>query len=160
PQDKHFAGLPAAQHPLLRSVTGGVERADSVRLALEEISKQANPEDWVLVHDAARPLVTAVEVAAMLEALAGSPVGGSMAVPVSDTIKYVDGIEITATADRKLLWQAQTPQMFRLSTLLSALQIAQKNNTLVTDEASAMEAAGVQPQVFSGKRSNIKITVP
>lgn len=158
PDDSHFARLPAAQHPLVKTVSGGAERSDSVRLALEYLATQADRNDWVLVHDAARPLVEAADIRAMLQALSNSE-GGIMAVPVSDTVKQVSGSAITATRDRSSLWQAQTPQMFRLGALLSALQSAKQNNIPVTDEASAMEAAGVQPQVFAGKRSNIKITV-
>lgn len=160
PHDQHFATLAAARDERVRAVSGGAERADSVRLALEELSTKAKPDDWVLVHDAARPLVDAVEVAAMLKSLSTSPVGGIMAVPISDTVKQVSDNTIAKTADRSHLWQAQTPQMFRFGVLLSALQAAQDKHLVITDEASAMEAAGHQPRVFAGKRSNIKITVP
>lgn len=159
-QDKHFAALAAAQDARVKSVMGGSERSDSVRLALEAVSKQAGPDNWVLVHDAARPCVQAQDVVAMLQALSTSAAGGIMAVPVSDTVKQVNDKTITATADRTELWQAQTPQMFRVSALLSALQVAQQKNLSITDEASAMEAAGHKPVVFAGKRSNIKITLP
>ena len=157
--DQHFAKLPAANHALVKTVVGGAERSDSVRLALEALATHADQNDWVLVHDAARPLVQAEDVVAMLQALAITA-GGIMAIPVSDTVKQVSANTITATRDRSQLWQAQTPQMFRLGALLAALQTAQKNNLPITDEASALEAIGVQPQVFAGKRSNIKITVP
>jgi 2-C-methyl-D-erythritol 4-phosphate cytidylyltransferase/2-C-methyl-D-erythritol 2,4-cyclodiphosphate synthase len=160
PEDKHFVALPASRDERVQVVSGGAERADSVRLALEALSKQANPDDWVLVHDAARPCVQASDVVAMLQTLSASAVGGIMAVPVSDTIKQVTQTTITATADRTLLWQAQTPQMFRVGALLFALQVAQRNKLAITDEASAMEAAGHKPEVFAGKRSNIKITLP
>jgi len=159
PQDQHFSSLPAARNPLLKTVVGGAERADSVLNALVFLSKTARSEDWILVHDAARPLVQAADVMAMLQALSGTE-GGIMAVPVSDTIKQVSERTITATRDRSSLWQAQTPQMFRLGALLFALQQAQQQDRVVTDEASALEAVGVMPQVFAGKRSNLKITVP
>jgi 2-C-methyl-D-erythritol 4-phosphate cytidylyltransferase/2-C-methyl-D-erythritol 2,4-cyclodiphosphate synthase len=158
--DQQFAQLPAAKHPLVQTVIGGAERSDSVRLALDHLAIQATHNDWVLVHDAARPLVEAHDIIAMLQVLAASKDGGIMAIPVSDTIKQVTDSTITATHDRSQLWQAQTPQMFRLGALLSALQTAQQKNIVITDEASAMEAAGYTPQVFAGKRSNIKITVP
>lgn len=160
PDDPHFATLPAAKHPLVMTVTGGAERSDSVRHAMEILAQKAAPDEWVLVHDAARPLVDAADVVAMLQALSTSMVGGIMAVPVSDTIKQVSHETITATQDRSPLWQAQTPQMFRVGPLLSALHAAQQRKLPLTDEASAMEMAGHRPQVFPGKRSNLKITVP
>lgn len=160
PDDPHFAALPAAHHPLVTTVVGGAERSDSVRRAMEALAQKATPDEWVLVHDAARPLVETADVVAMIQAFSVSAVGGIMAIPVSDTIKQVSHEAITATADRSRLWQAQTPQMFRVGALSSALQSAQQRNLSITDEASAMEMAGHQPQVFPGKRSNLKITVP
>jgi len=160
PQDKHFSTLPAVQDPRVVSVMGGAERSDSVRLALEALSKKARPDEWVLVHDAARPCVQPQDIIAMLQILSTSVAGGIMAVPVSDTVKHVSDKTIVTTTDRNLLWQAQTPQMFRVGDLLSALQMAQQKHLTITDEASAMEAAGHKPVVFPGKRSNIKITVP
>lgn len=158
--DQQFTQLPAARHPLVKTVTGGAERADSVRLALESLAARAGEEDWVLVHDAARPLVRTEDVVTMLQALSNSVHGGIMAIPVSDTIKQVNDSAITATCDRAALWQAQTPQMFRFGALLRALQRAHEEQRTVTDEASAMEAVGMQPQVVAGRRSNIKVTVP
>jgi 2-C-methyl-D-erythritol 4-phosphate cytidylyltransferase/2-C-methyl-D-erythritol 2,4-cyclodiphosphate synthase len=158
--DNQFAQLPVAKHPLVKTVIGGAERADSVRLALESLARHAGLGDWVLVHDAARPLLERRDVIAMLQKLVASQVGGIMAIPVSDTIKQVNDNTILATFDRSQLWQAQTPQMFRLGSLLTALQAAQHKNLAITDESSAMELAGHAPQVFAGKRSNIKITVP
>lgn len=160
PQDKYFSTLPASHDKRVQAVTGGAERADSVRQALEAVSKQASPDDWVLVHDAARPCVQPQEVVQMLQALASSAAGGIMAIAVSDTVKQVSDNTIVMTADRSQLWQAQTPQMFRVGALLSALQTAQQKSLAITDEASAMEAAGYKPAVFAGKRSNIKITLP
>lgn len=159
-EDQVFATLPAAVHPLVMTVAGGAARSDSVRNALDALSGKAGNEDWVLVHDAARPLIETADVVAMLQAFSTSAVGGIMAIPVSDTIKQVDNYHILATADRTRLWQAQTPQMFRVGTLLTALQVAHGKDQAITDEASAMEAAGHTPGVFAGKRSNIKITVP
>jgi len=159
-QDKHFSTLSAANDPRVASVMGGAERSDSVRLALEALSKKSKSDEWVLVHDAARPCVQAQEVVAMLKVLSASVAGGIMAVPVSDTVKQVNDKTIVTTTDRSQLWQAQTPQMFRVGDLLSALQTAQEKHLTITDEASAMEAVGHKPLVFPGKRSNIKITVP
>jgi len=158
-EDKFFSTLSIAKHPLVKTVVGGKERADSVLNALQSLADKN--DDWVLVHDAARPCVQAQDVVAMLKTLGASDVGGIMAVAVGDTIKSVNPQnEIVKTEDRRSLWQAQTPQMFRLQLLRSALLSAREKNAVITDEASAMELLGYKPQVFPGKRSNLKITVP
>jgi len=159
--DVHFAQLPLAKNAMVEKIAGGKERADSVLNALDFLAGKADESAWVLVHDAARPCIQAVDIVAMINNLAASTVGGIMAVPVGDTIKSVNNkAEIVKTEDRRPLWQAQTPQMFRLGMLRHALQTAGKKNVMVTDEASAMELMGSMPRVFPGKRSNIKITVP
>jgi len=158
-EDQFFSTLSIAKHPLVKTVTGGKERADSVFNALHPLVDKN--DDWVLVHDAARPCVQAQDVVAMLNSLGTSDIGGIMAVPVGDTIKSVNSEnEIVRTEDRRALWQAQTPQMFRLPLLRTALLSAREKNALITDEASAIELLGYKPQVFAGKRSNIKITLP
>jgi 2-C-methyl-D-erythritol 4-phosphate cytidylyltransferase len=115
----------------------------------------------VLVHDAARPCLRAADVDALIDTLAPGSDGGLLGVPVSDTMKRTrpDG-EITETVDRNHLWHAQTPQMFRLGQLRSALEQALLQDILVTDEAAAMELAGYHPRVVRGHADNIKITVP
>lgn len=159
--DQHFAKLPLANHSLIKTVVGGKERADSVLNALAFLENQCVECDWVLVHDAARPCVLSVDVIAMINNLSTSNIGGIMAVPVGDTIKVVSNQgEIVKTEDRRALWQAQTPQMFRLGILQKALLTAHEKNIIVTDEASAIELLGYTPRVFQGKRSNIKITLP
>lgn len=158
--DRHFAQLPLAKHHLVKTVVGGKERADSVFNAVNYLMDKDKDDTWVLVHDAARPCTQAADVVAMINTLS-TTAGGIMAVPVGDTIKSVnsDG-QIVKTEDRRVLWQAQTPQMFRLGMLRAALQSALKSSAVVTDEASAMEMMGHMPRVFQGKRSNIKITLP
>jgi 2-C-methyl-D-erythritol 4-phosphate cytidylyltransferase len=117
----------------------------------------------VLVHDVARPCIHRQDLQRLRGELALDSVGGLLAAPVSDTIKQVTpgSDRISATVDRRLLWRALTPQMFRYGDLLSALEKAVREHAgLITDEASAMELAGCQPRILSGRTDNIKITVP
>lgn len=151
-----------AQHPLIQTVIGGAERADSVLnalLVLEQSGAQAN--DWVLVHDAARPLLELNDLERLLVELAEDPVGGLLAVPARDTLKQVDAAgKVIQTIDRSLIWHALTPQMFRFGLLQQALAGALQAGVAVTDESSAMEWAGCAPRVIEGQASNIKITRP
>jgi 2-C-methyl-D-erythritol 4-phosphate cytidylyltransferase len=132
---------------------GGATRAESVLNGL--MAAELEPDDWVLVHDAARPCLTDAHLAKLIAELRHDEVGGILAVPVADTLKRADGAgRITVTEAREGLWQAQTPQMFRTSLLLQALQIAPE----VTDEASAVEALGLHPRLVAGDSSNFKVT--
>jgi 2-C-methyl-D-erythritol 4-phosphate cytidylyltransferase len=137
---------------------GGATRAQTVANGLLELAARgAKPHDWVLVHDAARCLVRPAWVNALIDACWASPCGGLLACPLADTLKSGrDGI-VVATIDRHALWQAQTPQMFRLGALSHALSQA---GTEVTDEASAMEAAGHAPMLVPCSPENFKITHP
>lgn len=145
----------------LEVVTGGAERCHSVLNGLVHLAGRANADDWVLVHDAARPCVQLSDIEKLIETLAATTDGGLLGVPVADTMKQVDGNDrVTATVARDGLWHAYTPQMFRLGRLQTALQYAIDNDLLVTDEASAMELAGYLPRMVQGQRDNIKITVP
>ena len=145
----------------LRVVTGGAERCHSVLNGLEELGKQATLTDWVLVHDAARPCLTAEDLDRLLAELAEDPVGGLLAVPVRDTLKQADNTgRVAATVDRSRLWHALTPQMFRLGRLHEALRAALARGLLVTDEAAAMEAAGFASRLIEGRADNLKITRP
>lgn len=137
---------------------GGATRALSVRNGLQELLKQsAQPDDWVLVHDAARCLITPEQIQALIDACQNDPVGGLLALPLPDTLKSsVDG-RVMATIARADKWLAQTPQMFRIGTLLAALQAAGGN---VTDESSAMEAQGFSPLLVAGSAQNFKVTYP
>ncbi len=145
----------------LACVVGGAERCHSVLNAVHHLHGFADTHDWVLVHDAARPCARADDVIALIETLAEDACGGLLGVPVADTMKRLgaDG-RVAGTVDRQALWHAQTPQMFRLGLLQSALEQALAQGWLVTDEAAAMEMAGYRPGMVHGHADNIKITVP
>ncbi|MBC9249724.1 2-C-methyl-D-erythritol 4-phosphate cytidylyltransferase [Pseudomonas alcaligenes] len=154
--------LPAAADPRIHRVAGGAERADSVLsglLQLGELGAQA--DDWVLVHDAARPNLARSDLDQLLLELADDPVGGLLAVPARDTLKRAgaDG-RVAETVDRSLIWQAYTPQMFRYAALHRALADALVAGVAITDEASALEWAGQAPKLVEGRADNLKITRP
>ena len=136
---------------------GGATRHDSVLNGLIAASSTLEPEDWVLVHDAARPCLAQRELTRMLDVLATEEVGGILGVPVADTLKRADeSARIKATEPREYLWQAQTPQMFRHGLLLQALGRTAK----LSDEAGAVEAMGLKPRLVQGSASNLKVTYP
>lgn len=136
---------------------GGQTRAESVTNGLQAAAMVAVDDDWVLVHDAARPCLSGEMLATLFADLADDPVGGILAVPVADTLKRADAEQrVAATEPRDGLWQAQTPQMFRYGRLLEAL----KNCGAVTDEAGAIEALGLQPKLVGGDTTNLKVTYP
>lgn len=143
------------------SIEGGAERFHTVLHGLKRLTQLAQPSDWVLVHDAARPCVRQADIEKMLAQLSNHPVGGLLAVPVCDTMKRADqqGL-IIETVNRQALWQALTPQMFRLDILLTALEKVVADETTVTDEAQALEYLGYQPVLVAGHADNIKITHP
>ncbi|MFW5426522.1 MAG: 2-C-methyl-D-erythritol 4-phosphate cytidylyltransferase [Methylophagaceae bacterium] len=142
-------------------VVGGKERADSVYNALKALAKLSDDDPWVLVHDAARPCLRHQDIDQMLSKLASHPVGGILGIPITDTVKRAGADnEITETVMREGLWRASTPQMFRLNTLKDALQMAKQQQLIVTDEASAIELAGLKAIMVEGHSDNIKITVP
>ena len=137
---------------------GGATRAASVRNGLDQLlADGAREHDWVLVHDAARCLVRAEWVDALIDACQGDAVGGLLALPVADTLKSEHAGRVESTIDRRAKWQAQTPQMFRLGLLRNALDHADAG---VTDEASAVEALGHAPKLVAGALENFKITWP
>ncbi len=136
---------------------GGPSRAESVSNGLAElVARGARPDDWVLVHDAARCLVRAEWVDALIDACIDDKVGGLLALPVGDTLKQSQAHRVSATIDRAGKWQAQTPQMFRLLDLQQALARARH----VTDEASAIEATGRAPRLVPAPMENFKVTWP
>ncbi|MDH5180296.1 MAG: 2-C-methyl-D-erythritol 4-phosphate cytidylyltransferase [Gammaproteobacteria bacterium] len=140
---------------------GGAERCHTVQNALAALNGKAQDNDWVLVHDAARPCVQPGDLHTLIRTLSAHPTGGLLGVPVRDTMKRTDtDNQIQATVDRNHLWHALTPQMFRFGMLQQALQKALDDEVLVTDEASAMEYAGYQPIMVEGCGDNIKITRP
>ena len=158
--DEHWPTLSIASHPKIFTAPGGTDRAETVTNCLLPLNDE-NPNTWVLVHDAVRPCVKREDIALMWQALQDDDCGGLLAVPLNDTIKRADTNErVTATVDREALWAAQTPQMFRLGALLSALEQADDQQFRVTDEASAIERAGGKPRLVLGSHSNIKITRP
>jgi 2-C-methyl-D-erythritol 4-phosphate cytidylyltransferase len=159
-EDGWWPELPFVEHPRVLATEGGKERADSVLNALEALAEQARFEDWVLVHDAARACVTASDIRRLMDTLIDDPVGGILALPSSDTLKGVDGQRIVDTVDRRHVWRALTPQMFRYGELRDALAQAARDGLTVTDEASALELRGLQPRIVEGRADNIKITRP
>ena len=140
------------------SRSGGASRAQTVGNGLAELAARgALAHDWVLVHDAARCLVRAEWVDALIDTCLDDPVGGLLALPLADTLKAERDGRCIATIDRRAKWQAQTPQMFRLGMLREALAAADAS---VTDEASAIEALGHQPKLVPGSIENLKLTYP
>lgn len=136
---------------------GGNTRAQSVGNALTAVGGQLEQDDWVLVHDAARPCLSQAQVADLVAALQGDVVGGLLAVPVADTVKRADTQgRVAQTIPRDGLWQAQTPQMFRYGLLTRAL----RENSNVTDEAGAIEALGLSPRLVAADMTNFKVTYP
>jgi 2-C-methyl-D-erythritol 4-phosphate cytidylyltransferase len=137
--------------------TAGGTRAETVQNALKDIAKQVRRDAWVLVHDAARPCVTGVDLQRLVSLAGAHPVGGLLAAPVSDTLKRANAQgEVAETVARDGMWRALTPQMFRYETLLHALAASPD----VTDEAQAIEALGMSPLLVAGSARNIKITLP
>ena len=141
---------------------GGATRAHSVLAGLLALAEAgAAVQDWVLVHDAARCLVTPKQVNALIDACMDDAVGGLLALPLPDTLKQAQAGRVAATVPREAKWLAQTPQMFRLGVLTQALQQAAASDFAgITDESSAMEAMGFQPLLVTGSAQNIKITYP
>ena len=136
---------------------GGPTRADSVLGGLRAIRDEVAATDWILVHDAARPCVASWQIEKLIRELAHDDVGGLLAVPVADTIKRTDERHrVAGTVARENLWCAQTPQMFRYTMLRRALESARN----VTDEAAAIEAAGLRPKLVEGDAANLKVTWP
>jgi len=147
--------------------TGGATRQETVRNTLAAMLKSdVAGDDWVLVHDAARPGITPALIERLIASVQSSDVGGLLAVRLADTLKQADLDSVIAgnvphvekTIPREHLWQAQTPQMFRLAKLHSALEDAIRLEPDVTDEASAMELAGLKPLLIEGATRNFKVT--
>ncbi|MBJ9937663.1 2-C-methyl-D-erythritol 4-phosphate cytidylyltransferase [Acinetobacter pittii] len=140
---------------------GGVERVHSVLNALNHLLTFADENDWVLVHDAARPCVTIECLNTLVEQAIESNHSAILAIPVRDTLKQVEANNhINKTVSRDLLWQAQTPQIAKIGKLKKAIEYALENNIAITDEASALEYIGETVQVVMGRSDNIKITYP
>jgi len=160
-EDPYWPELGISRNPRILTAVGGKERADSVLSALNAIADKASDNDWVLVHDAARPCITQSDVEYMIGELHDHPVGGILALASHDTLKSVnDDLAITDTVDRSKIWRALTPQMFRYRALKNALQEAADKGWIMTDDASAMELQGKHPKIITGRSDNLKITRP
>lgn len=151
--EQALAGLPRT----VWRPCGGPNRADTVAAALADSG--AASDDWILVHDAARPGLPAAALARLIDACLDDAVGGLLALPVADTVK-AGRQRVSRTVDRDGLWLAQTPQMFRAGLLRDALARARAAGLAVTDEASAVEAAGHAPRLVAGALRNFKVTWP
>lgn len=151
---------PGITHPKLGMLRcGGVTRAASVLNGLQAIDGQLAAQDWVLVHDAARPCLTAELLDRLLQELSTDPVGGLLAVPVADTLKRAGASgRVDHTEPREGLWRAQTPQMFRYCLLRQALE--NTGGETPTDEAQAVERIGKHPKLVPGDNHNLKVTYP
>jgi 2-C-methyl-D-erythritol 4-phosphate cytidylyltransferase len=156
--DRRFVRLTPAQRRGVLTTTGGRERAHSVLNGLRALDSAAN-EDWVLVHDAARPCLPRRDLRALVAACAGDAVGGLLALPVADALKQADrGGRSRATLPRGGVWRALTPQLFRYGLLRRALTAAVAAGRNPADEAEAVEALGFRPRLVAGSALNIKIT--
>ncbi|WP_439853636.1 2-C-methyl-D-erythritol 4-phosphate cytidylyltransferase [Pseudomonas yamanorum] len=160
--DPYWPNLACATDPRITRVDGGDERSGSVLNALLYLHSQgASDDDWVLVHDAARPNLSRDDLDKLLFELADDTVGGLLAVPARDTLKRADKHgRVLETVDRAPIWQAYTPQMFRLGALHRALADSLVSDVVITDEASAMEWAGHAPRLIEGRSDNLKVTRP
>lgn len=155
PQWESFLGKP------VRACTGGATRAESVLAGLNALPADVRGDDFVLVHDAARPNLSLTDLSALLERGRADPVGAILAAPVRDTLKRAgDDGGIDGTESRARLWRAFTPQLFRRLQLTRALEHAAQAGIEVTDEAMAMERQGLRPLLIEGAETNFKITTP
>ena len=160
PYDTQFSASEFASDPQIVRVQGGAERVNSVVNALEYIAKQAGDDDWVMVHDAARPLLQVKDIDSLWLAR-DSWQAAILARPISDTIKRASRVGVVdQTVSRESLWGAQTPQMAKVKDLHSAILTALQAGYSITDEASALEAHGVEVGLVEGPAYNIKVTLP
>ncbi len=149
----------AANLPAVTVANGGAERGESVRNGLAALAGKAAGDDWVLVHDAARPCLPPQDLDKLLLTLEAHPVGGLLAAPAADTLKAsANRQDVARTVDRSGLWRALTPQMFRYGRLCEALNTALAEGLTPTDESQALEWLGDKPQLVEGSAANIKIT--
>ncbi len=158
PEDTFFKSPEALDTSFLIAPCGGSTRATSVFNGLNALLLEgAVAHDWVLVHDAARCLITPAQINQLLDACLADEVGGLLALPLPDTLKTGQAGRVAATLPRLDKWLAQTPQMFRIGSLLEALELA---GDAVTDESSAIEAMGLKPKLVPGSAQNFKVTYP
>lgn len=161
PEDSFWPTVTLPVGATVSVCAGGTQRSHSVLNALQSLPDTAAEDDWVLVHDAVRPCVRVADIAGLLSEIARHPCGGLLAVPVSSTLKRGDMAgDVAATLPRENVWQAATPQAFRLGLLRGALEVALRSGAEMTDEAAALELAGYAPRLVRGAADNIKITYP
>jgi 2-C-methyl-D-erythritol 4-phosphate cytidylyltransferase len=156
--DPHWSGVETLQGKPVRTAVGGVERSDSVLAGLDALPAEVGVEDFVLVHDAARPCVRLADIGKLIE-LAAATDGGLLGAPLRDTLKHADAADrVECTEPRERRWRAFTPQMFRRGPLSTALREVARLGMKVSDEAMAMEQAGFAPLLVEGAEDNIKVT--
>lgn len=161
PEDPYWGGWREMEGKPIYTCIGGTERADSVLAALMALPQTVSEDQWVLVHDAARPCLRAVDLTRLIAIGQADPVGAILAAPVRDTIKKADAkSRATGTEPREKLWRALTPQMFRRGGLTRAMHAAMRAGINLTDEAMAMERLGLKPRLVEGSEDNIKVTTP
>lgn len=164
PEDNYWAKLSISTNKPIYTVIGGDTRAQSVRNALDKVITISDPNDFVLVHDAARPCLHLSDLDLLIQQLQQDEVGGILATPIIDTIKESIELEgnlnIKKTVSRSNLWKALTPQMIRVEILRKALNFCFENKIKITDEASALEEIGINVKLIQGRSDNIKITKP
>lgn len=161
PSDRRADAIASLADPRVSRAAGGAERADSVLAGLQAVATEAGAEDWVLVHDAARPCISVGVLRSLISSCTAAGVGTVMAQASVDTLKRVsEGNRVLETLDRQVIWRAQTPQMFKLVELMSALSTALIDDIAITDESMAMELAGYPVSILEGPSTNIKITLP
>lgn len=160
--DEHWPVIAARRGGNVTTVSGGEQRAHSVLNALRSLATHVHNDDWVFVHDAARPCFSTGDLAALKRELADDAVGGLLAVPLADTLKRADVVapRVAGTVNREGLWRAATPQVFRFGVLFRALESALAAGKLPTDEAQAVEWAGHSPRLVAGRADNLKVTTP
>ncbi len=157
--DEYWPKLSISKHEKVITAPGGDERYQSVFNGIHALQNKAEDNDWVMVHDAARPCLNQSAIDRLMINLRTHDVGGILALPCRDTMKKAnESGEIVETVERESLWQAQTPQMFKYGKLYSAIEKILNENVVVTDEAMAMELSGYKPMLVQGHQENIKIT--
>jgi 2-C-methyl-D-erythritol 4-phosphate cytidylyltransferase len=161
--DATWPAIAARRSRLIETAEGGEQRAHSVRNALRALAARVRDDDWIMVHDAARPCFASSDLALLKRELAAHPVGGLLAIPLADTLKRAlepasQVTHVDATLDRDGLWRAATPQVFRFGVLLRALEAALASGRMPTDEAQAIEWSGQRPRLVAGRADNIKVT--
>ncbi len=159
-EDARWQGITHWRNKALRTCVGGIERSDSVLAAITALADVLGRDDFVLVHDAARPCLRIEDLHQLIQLASTHPVGALLAGRMKDTVKRADNsAQVEGTLDRSMLWRAFTPQMFPAKSLQRALQHAKQEGASITDESSAMECLGLSPLLVEGAEDNIKVTL-